>query len=135
MRGERVNSPLGRPEVLVHLIDQTIDEIFAALHGTPSSTLSTPVAASQLSGHCHCGHNPLLAYFIAGEQALLEEMIHLQAENPAATRDEHATDLVDLYTVVRQLARQEVEAFCSLCQHALGAAEATVTVAKKTTRV
>jgi hypothetical protein len=123
LRGEQVNSPLGRPEVLVHLIDRTLDEVFGALAEPATPATSTPVSATLLREQCRCGQNPLLTYFVSGEQALLEAMIGVQSGNAGAPRGTHAHDLAELYTVVRQIAHQEVDSFCSLCQRAARSAE------------
>jgi hypothetical protein len=53
---------------------------------------------------------------VAGELALLEALVLIQAEihvRDATTRD---LAVLELYEVVRRFARNDVELFCSLCQ-------------------
>ncbi len=59
----------------------------------------------------------LLAYFLAGERALQETLRLAQAEPPilAVTIRDHAA--AELCLAVRSVARQEVDAFCSVCRH------------------
>ena len=118
LRTERVNSPLANPDALVHLIEATLDEIFTLL--LRPALRRRAVHADDVSAvraKCVCGRNPYLAYFVAGEQALLEALVLAQAEglplNPAA-RD---VAVQELYGVMRASALREIEAFCSLCQY------------------
>src|SRR6478752_7350213 len=81
LRLDRGVSALARPETLVHLIDATLDEFYAAL---PDWSLRrhpsrTPEPA------CPCGASPYLAYFAAGRQALHEGMVTLQTRLPRLT--------------------------------------------------
>jgi hypothetical protein len=112
LRIERVNTPLANPEALVFMLDWTFDEIIAALqrphHGRRRATSAPAV--------CPCGRNPLLAYFAAGKQALVEALVLAQAEHASlepAVRDEA---LAELKHCVHELTRREIESFCSVCQ-------------------
>ena len=119
LRVEPVNTPLGQPEALTHLIDFTLNTLFVALKSTHHprrkqlKSVRDCVADHSL---CPCGRNPLLAYFVAGEQALLETLILVQADMPdrASTR---AEDVQELKLVMAQVAHREIETFCALCQH------------------
>jgi hypothetical protein len=122
LRIEPVNSPLAEPAALVHLINWSIDEVLASLQKrahprsrSPAGALTTARAA------CHCGKNPLLTHFVAGEQALLEALVLAQAEAPALDPVQRDTAVAELYVAVRTLAQREVASFCSLCQHRDGA--------------
>ena len=118
LRIERVTSPLAHPEMLVHLIDWSIDEVFAALR--PKATRKNspaPCPLAALRDECACGLNPFLAFFLAGEQAVLEALVLAQAAEPALAPGASDTAVSELYFALRQLRRREVESFCSLCQH------------------
>ena len=118
LKGERVNTPLARPELLVYLMDPTLDNIFAALRHLPRTAVSWESGAGEAErASCACGRNPLLVFFLSGEQALLEELIHLQAEAPSPAPSSHAVDVTELYLVLRREARLEVRAFCAVCVH------------------
>jgi hypothetical protein len=123
LKGERVNTPLARPEFIVYLIDPTLDRIFAELRHQPRAKTNTDVAAADLKrASCECGRNPLLVFFLSGEQALLEELIHLQARAPAIAGEPRTVQVAELYLAIRREARREVGAFCSVCVHAGGGA-------------
>lgn len=71
-----VNSPLASPDVLSHLMDWTLDEVFKVLTSPPtrrrprSPLPAHPGESSQSS--CRCGRNPLESYFSCLHQALNE---------------------------------------------------------------
>jgi hypothetical protein len=120
LKGERVNTALARPEVLIYLIEPTLDRIFAALRHLPrtSVNLKSDLAAEEFKrAACECGRNPLLVFFLAGEQALLDELIHLQAEASELVGNPRTQDVTELYLVIRHEARREVGAFCAVCVH------------------
>ena len=118
LKMERTATPLGRPELLVYLIDETLDEIFRTLRHDRAAPLPLETFAPPDRARCECGRNPFLTYFVAGEQAMLEELIHAQAEAADADRAANVTAAAELSSLVRQLALREVETFCSLCTHA-----------------
>lgn len=117
LRVEPVGSPLGNPDALVHLLDWTLDEIFAAL--------TNPLARHRAIHHrihldqpapCPCGRNPLLAYFAAGEQALREALVLAQATAPELDPLERDTAFAELDMTLRHISRREIESFCGVCQ-------------------
>lgn len=117
LRVEPVKSPLGQPEALKHMISFTLDTLFAYLHG-PHIKKRVPrsVAASVADGTlCPCGRNPLLAYFVAGEQALLETLILVQAGIPE-TAETRSLEVVELKHSMVHVALHEIETFCAVCQ-------------------
>ena len=110
-------TPLANPDALVHLIDWTLDEIFAAL--------SNPLARSRSGGtrfaaderpYCPCGRNPLLAYFAAGEQAMQEALILAQAASAPLDPLQRDASFDELNLVFQHISRREIEAFCGVCQ-------------------
>jgi hypothetical protein len=115
LRAERVSTPLGNPDALVHLLGWTLDEIFRTLHALPSRRKSLRTVALD-DDDCPCGRNPLITYFAAGEQAMQESLILTQAAGgplPALERDA-ALDEVNF--ALRHIARREINAFCALCR-------------------
>ena len=118
LRVERANTPLAHPDTLVHLLDWALDEIFTALRSGPVRQPSPACPAlSSLHTECSCGRNPLIAFYLAGEQAMLEALVLVQAALPTLDPTSRDTAVSELYFVLRRLRRREVDAFCSLCQH------------------
>ncbi len=114
LRVEPVSGPLANPDSLVHLISDSLEKFFAALAKPTRASLSLAEAKACVP-NCKCGNNPYLAYFVAGEQALVEAAILLQAELPPAER--HPNDLSAVMLAVRRLARSEIDTFCGVCDH------------------
>ena len=63
----------------------------------------------------------MLAYFVAGEQALREALVLAQAATQRLDPLERDVSFNELNLVIQQVARGEIEAFCGVCQfrHAL----------------
>lgn len=115
LRVERATSPLANPDALVHLLDWTLDEIFHTLRTLPSRR--RPLRSfGRPELECPCGMNPLLTYFAAGEQALQESLVLVQAEYPALVPAVRDTALAELNLALRHIAHREIQAFCALCQ-------------------
>lgn len=107
---EPVNSPLANPHTMIFMLDRTLDEVLAALRrGQSPQRVALP--------ECPCGHNPYLAYFRAGTQALHEALVLLQAGDPNWEPAERDAAFAELDSVIRRIARREIEFFASLCQH------------------
>lgn len=122
LRIEKVNTPLANPDALVFMIDWTLDECFATLrppHARRQNGLPTDRGA--LKADCPCGRNPLLAYFAAGEQAIEEALILQQASASSIDPVQRDDAFAELKLTVREIARREIEAFCSVCQFRHGA--------------
>lgn len=106
-------TPMAHPDSLVHMIDLTLNEVLVALRSQKISRHAEPPPnyKSLLKG-CGCGRNPLLGYFMAGEQALIKTFVQTGVDaagpHPAAA---------EIYVVLHRLARRELESFCSLCQY------------------
>ena len=117
LRTERVTSPLAYPDALVHLIDWALDQIFTTLRD-PNTRRKAEHAGGRATSRpeCVCGRNPLLAFFLAGEQAMLEALVLEQAAHLPIDPRERDSALTELYYTVRTMARREVDAFCSVCQ-------------------
>lgn len=118
LRTERVNTPLANPDALVHLIDWTLDQIFTGLRQNGGRRRhESRLAGAEARPECPCGRNPLLAFFLAGEQALLETLVLLQASASRLDPAERDEELAELYHVIRGISRREIESFCSVCQY------------------
>lgn len=115
LRTEPFPTPLGQPDALVHLIDPTLDEFFAAL----ARALDRPAGSSSYTPAtrptCPCGRNPLLAFFIAGEQALHEALILSQSAAGTMNATERDFGFLTVDATLRQIAHREVDALCSIC--------------------
>jgi hypothetical protein len=108
---ERALSPLAHPDTLAFLLDETLENIFTGLSSAVGQKNPAPAWP-----RCACGLNPYLRFYVAGELALLEALVLIQAE--IHMRDANARDraVLELYAVVRRFACNDVELFCSLCQ-------------------
>lgn len=109
LRIEKVTTPLANPDTLVFALDRSLDEIFASL-GQPLP--HKPAVGSARSD----GPSPWRAYFRAGEQALLESLVLLQAEMDSldpATRD---TSFGSLKQVINSLTQREIQAWGAISQ-------------------
>lgn len=113
LRRELPNTPLADPAILVRLFDVTLSEVFGVLGGEPRSLGGEVSSSPGLKDICSCGRNPLIAYFLTGERAFLQAMV--SAEQSAGVKLGTAT--TEVYCVLRQIARREIAAFCSLCQY------------------
>lgn len=113
LRDEPPSSALANPDILVRLFDTTLGELFAALQFQARSLRPAPDGAyAEVRAGCACGRNPLVAYFLTGERALLET----QAQLDRADSTRPATAMAELHVMIRQIARREVETFCGLCR-------------------
>lgn len=118
LRLEQANSPIADPEHLIYLIDWTLDEILGHLRirwAAPAGD-SRPFASSALRAECHCGRNPLIKFFLAGEQALLEALVLLQSRDLPSELGDRSTAVTELYLAVHTVATREIETLCSMCK-------------------
>jgi hypothetical protein len=107
-----MSGPLANPDTLVYLIPDSLDDILAILAKESPAPQSSPRAKTHLPA-CNCGNNPYLAYFLAGEQALVEAVVLLQAALRPEQR--HKSDVSEIILTMRQLARSEIDTFCGVC--------------------
>lgn len=117
LHAEPVTTPLANPHALVHLIDWTLNEIFQSLTSHASRRRFNRRIASATPGQECCGKNPLLAHFAAGEQAMREALVLVQAATPVLDPIERDASLEELNQALSDVARHEIEAFCGICQH------------------
>lgn len=121
LRIEKVNTPLANPDALVFMIDWTLDECLATLRPLQIQRRNGNSSSALPKAYCPCGRNPLLAYFAAGEQAIEEALILEQANSSALDPLQRDEAFAELKSTVREIARREIEAFCSVCQFRNGA--------------
>lgn len=113
-----VVNPLGHPDTLVHLIDWTLDEAFLALTvPEPGRAPTRGRLVDEEQSYCPCGRNPLLAFFVAGEQALCESLVLAQASHRDLDPHERDQALDELNFALRHIARREIQAFCGVCMY------------------
>lgn len=117
MRLEPVSSPLGHPDTLVFGIRAAVDEILERFLNPVDQPCNGPV-------ECRCGCNPLQAFFVAGEQAMLEALVLLQAESQTIPAAERASTVAELRRAIRQVAHRETAAIAGLCQNPAKASQA-----------
>ncbi len=115
LRVEPVNSPLALPDALVHLIPDSVEEVFRELARSGDGRLTLGGARRISLPVCGCNRNPYLSYFKAGEQALLETLVLEQAR--MSPEDRREADLAHLIHAARSLASSEIDTFCGVCTH------------------
>ncbi len=103
LRTEPTLSPLGNPDTLVYMMDETLDRLCTALRvHAPLPDLRSQ--RPPLPRRCSCGLNPLLNYFATGELA-----VHAAA---AALFGPAAGEAVAQF---HRLAEREIDMLCSVC--------------------
>jgi hypothetical protein len=117
LRAEPATSPLGNPDTLVFMMDRTLDAFFTAIRSqAPRRWLARyPLLCRPLTDTCPCAGNPLLQYFISGEQALLAITGQALTE-AAAGREEEERMLSEVQLAFHYLAQHELQTFCELCR-------------------
>lgn len=111
LRSEPTLSPLGNPDTLVYLMDETITQVVRDLRTRALKAAATNPRALlvPLKRHCACGLNPLLNYYATGELA----MHAVAAPVLGASLDEALTSY-------HLLAQKEIDTLCAVCQHRSG---------------
>lgn len=109
LRGEPVASPLGHPDTLVFGIRDAVREIVAAMRTPPNEPTPEPA-------DCTCGRNPLQAFYRAGEQALLETLVLIQAEHGALSPAQRDTTFAELRRAIHHVKHREIGALAAVCQ-------------------
>lgn len=107
LRAEPTLSPLGHPDTLVFLMDETISTVLRTLRSRPlppapadRRSLRTP-----LQRHCACGLNPLLNYYATGEVALR-----------AVAAPALGAALEEALAGYHRLAQREIDTLCAVCR-------------------
>jgi hypothetical protein len=113
LRAEPTLSPLGHPDTLVFLMDETLDQLQAGLQVQPlRDWLSqSPALVAPLQRSCLCRINPLLNYYTTGELAVRAATVKVLPPE----------DVEEAVLIFHALAQQEIETLCSVCRHPPGA--------------
>ena len=103
---EPPHTALALPDILVHRMDDTLDQLDALLRRRAMKRWpeGSPPPLSQLSELCRCGLNPLLVYFTTGGASLTVAAPELTPE------EKNYLDQVWYY-----LSQQEIGALCAVC--------------------
>jgi len=107
---EPVSTPLANPDVLVHLMDETLDQLAQLVQTQPAARWCTmhKVHLQPLRTFCPCGLNPLLNYFSTGGAALA--MILSGAAGMSEREKPRLGAAWDF------IAQQEIQALCGMCR-------------------
>jgi hypothetical protein len=108
LRAEPTLSPLGHPDTLTYLMDETISQVSKGIHSRSLKSWihRSPALLAPLQRRCECGLNPLLNYYATGELALR-----------AALRRKFPAEICEaLLTIYHVKAQQEIETLCDVCQ-------------------
>lgn len=116
LRAEHVTSGMAHPDSLVYLMDWTLDQLMNELRQSRFRRHLVGKAPSGERRQCVCGKNPLLAYFSAAEQAVIEVLFLADGELAHLAAIERSASLEDLKSALHEVARREIEAFCAVCQ-------------------
>ena len=119
LRAAPATTPLGNPDTLVYLMDESLEQLFSLLRSksTHPWLSGDPPATRVVDSTCHCRLNPLINYFIAG-QAALAFAAQTVPRSQHHLDDVAATMCVDeLLVTFRYLAHREVSVFCEVCLH------------------
>lgn len=116
LRAEPVTSPLANPDALVYLMNWSLDRFFHELRGTLSRRRiserdnSKPPCEEKLGDSCACRMNPLLAYFITAEQAIVQTAL------PTLEPRDREIVLSSIRMALKVVAKGEIDTFCAVCQ-------------------
>jgi hypothetical protein len=131
LRAEHPASALGNPDTLVFMMDRTLDAFYTALLSpTPRRWLAHhSLLCGSLVDTCPCGRNPLLHYFVSGEQAILA----IAAKALPETSTEALEQLLcEVQLTFHYLAQHELQNFCDLCRGTCTRARAGIVAGRRT---
>jgi len=133
LRAEPPASPLGNPDTLVFMMDSTLDAFFAALHSRmPRRWLAHhPLLCGTLNETCPCGRNPLLTYYLTGEQAVLAIAAQALDKTAGIAAADQERLLADVQLAFHYLAQHELQVFCDLCHGSCRRARAGLVTGKR----
>lgn len=116
LRAERVTSGMAHPDSLVYLMDWTLDQLMNELRQARFRRHLDGTTRQNERQQCTCGMNPLLAYFSAAEQAVIEVLFLSVGELSNLSSIERSASLEDLKNALHEVARRDIESFCAVCQ-------------------
>jgi len=133
LRAEPPASALGNPDTLVFMMDQTLDTFFTAmLSSAPRRWLARhPLLCGTLNETCPCGRNPLLHYFVSGEEAILAIAAKALPERTAVPPAVQEQILSEVQLTFHYLAQHELQIFCDLCRGSCARARAGLVAGRR----
>lgn len=108
---EPVTTPLANPGTLAFMIDDSLDAVYATLAGRRPLRPFKPSPTAD-------SHNPFIAYFLAGKQALLEALVLVQAQAAGTDRNHREAAVAELTSAIEGIVGSEVDAFGQVCHPA-----------------
>ncbi len=106
------SSAMAEPDALVHLMEWTLENFFVELtHKARRQQRHQPAEP------CPCGMNPLIAYFVTAEDALLEIIFTEEKPWLALNPDNREAELAWIRSALQRVATREIGAFCAVCRH------------------
>lgn len=128
LRQAPVHSPLAAPDVLVHLMNWTLEEFFKTLTAAPNRRRVRPRGATSvtMANYCPCGSNPLQTYFSCLKQTLAEAVENINRTALCANAIEGDILAAESEIAFALVSNRELETFCSVCRHSHATTEATV---------
>jgi len=106
LRAEPTSSPLSSPDALVYLMDETLDQLTAAMHtrSVKAWLRRNHALVAPQRDNCVCGLNPLLSYYITGRLALC-----------AMAEEKLGAAFPDVLLFYHTIAQKDLEALCGVC--------------------
>ena len=133
LRAEPPVSPLANPDTLVFLMDRTLDAFYAALTSpVPRRWLARyPLLCEPLDKSCPCSRNPLLHYYVSGEQAVLAIAAKGLPERMSAAPATVGRILAEAQIAFQYLAQHEIQNFCDLCRSSCCRSQAGIVAGRR----
>lgn len=108
LRSKPPTSALAHADILVYRMDETLKQLFACLSHrravVPVPGKSSGRECEPLGFGCACSLNPLLDFFVTGDEALQEVLPELSEAQQ-----------VELNRAWHMIAQSEIETLCSAC--------------------
>jgi hypothetical protein len=106
------STPLANPDILVHLMDETLSQLESLLRSKPSAHWFDlhDAQLGQLRTLCPCGLNPLMTYFITGEKTFQTVFCGHKGAPGLSPNQKKA-----LGRAWHVLAQREIESLCTPC--------------------
>lgn len=110
LRAEPAITAMAHPDILVYMMDETLDQLGALLRAKSAERWGAVQHSHlmQLRALCPCGLNPLLTYFVTGGDAMQAVLLEVAAELPEV--EKHA-----LCSAWHFMAQNEIESLCAPC--------------------
>lgn len=112
-----VRSPLGNPDILAFMMDDTLSRLFSIvrLQTRSDSPVQRPVESPLVSPFCRCALNPFIGYHLAAESALVSAVRQLPAITSLGENDVLTSER-ELLEALHVLGRSDIHGFCELCR-------------------